>query len=112
MRKLGVRGIELVEVYGIEPWALDHLNPHGLIFCFLWHKDSHRPADFNDPAAENVWFANQLSDDACATHAVLNVILNCPGIDVGGELDRFRKDTEEMSPMVRQVSWKSPSASL
>jgi ubiquitin carboxyl-terminal hydrolase L5 len=81
IRKLGIRNLELVEMYDIEPWAVDHLNPRGLIFCFLWRKDSHCPAEFVDPAAERVWFANQLSDDACASHAILNVLLNCPDIE-------------------------------
>ncbi|KAH0580348.1 hypothetical protein H2248_001851 [Termitomyces sp. 'cryptogamus'] len=103
-RKIGVRDIELVEMYDIEPWATDHLSPHGLIFCFLWRKDVHRPADFNDPAAERVWFANQLSDDACASHAILNVLLNCPEINVGDDLRKFRTDTEKMSPVMKGLA--------
>ncbi len=79
---------------------MDHLKPHGLIFCFLWSKDSHRPTDFDDPAAERVWFANQLSNDACATHAILNVILNCPDIDIGDQLRSFKADTLAMSSVV------------
>jgi ubiquitin carboxyl-terminal hydrolase L5 len=100
-RRLGIHGLELVELYDIEPWAVDHLRPHGLIFCFMWRRDTHRPTDFNDPGADRVWFANQLSDDACATHAILNVLLNCPHIDVGDELRQFKKETADMSPVVR-----------
>ncbi|TEB18767.1 cysteine proteinase [Coprinellus micaceus] len=98
VRGLGVMGVEFIEVYGIEPWAMDHLEPYGLVLCFLWRKDSHRPADFDDPAAE------KLSDDSCATHAILNVLLNCPGIDVGPELEAFKLETEEMSPLMRGLS--------
>jgi hypothetical protein len=29
-------------MYDIEPSAIDHLNPRGLILCFLWRKDSSR----------------------------------------------------------------------
>lgn len=54
-RKLGVKNISLVELYDIEPWATDHLLPHGLIFCYLWRKDIHRPVEFENP--EQVWFA-------------------------------------------------------
>ncbi|KAF5331816.1 hypothetical protein D9611_008902 [Ephemerocybe angulata] len=104
VRNLGVRGLELIEVYGIEPWAMDHLSPYGFILCFLWHKDAHRPADFDDPAAEKVWFANQLSDDSCATHAILNVLLNCPGIDIGPELENFKRETQDMSPVMRGLA--------
>ena len=100
-RKLGIKGLEVVEIYDIEPWAVDHLRPRGLFFCFLWHKDHHRPGDFKDPAAERVWFANQLIDDACASQAILNVALNCPDIDIGEDLMQFRTETERMSPVVR-----------
>ncbi|SJL06683.1 uncharacterized protein ARMOST_10025 [Armillaria ostoyae] len=48
----------------MEPWSVDHLHPYGLVFCFRWRKDTHRPTNFKDPAAEHVWFANQLSDGA------------------------------------------------
>jgi len=100
-REFGVKGVELVELYDIEPWAVDHLDPYGLIFCFTWHKDNHRPTDFDDPAAERVWFANQLSYDACATHAILNVLFNCPDLDLGPELREFRQETQSFSPVVR-----------
>jgi len=90
-------------MYDIEPLAVDHLNPRGLIFCFLWHKDTHRPADFDDPAAEHVWFANQLIDDACASHAILNVVLNCPDVELGEELKMFRRETEKMSPVASTI---------
>lgn len=103
-RKLGIKGLEVVEIYDIEPWAVDHLRPRGLFFCFLWHKDHHRPSDFKDPAAERVWFANQLIDDACASQAILNVALNCPDIDIGEDLKNFRLETESMSSVVRDSS--------
>jgi len=90
-------------MYDIEPLAVDHLNHRGLIFCFLWHKDTHRPADFDDPAAEHVWFANQLIDDACASHAILNVVLNCPDVELGEELKMFRRETEKMSPVASTI---------
>ncbi|KAJ7442640.1 ubiquitin C-terminal hydrolase [Mycena latifolia] len=106
-RRLGIRGLELVELYDIEPWAVDHLRPRGLVFCFLWRKDAHRPGDFDDPAAARVWFANQLSDDACASLAILNIALNCPDIEIGRELTAFRQETESMSPVMKGLAISS-----
>ncbi|KAF8172014.1 hypothetical protein K438DRAFT_1852082 [Mycena galopus ATCC 62051] len=106
-RKLGIRNLELTELFDIEPWAVDHLHPRGLVFCFMWRKDAHRPSDFDDPAAERVWFANQLSDDACATLAILNIALNCPGIEIGDELSMFRQETESMSPVMKGLAISS-----
>lgn len=100
-RKLGVKNVSLVELYDIEPWATDHLLPHGLIFCYLWRKDIHRPVEFED---EKVWFANQISDDACASHAILNVLLNCPSLDLGQDMQHFKLETKEMSPVVSRYN--------
>ncbi|TDL17093.1 cysteine proteinase [Rickenella mellea] len=99
IRRLGVTGIEVEEVYDIQPWALDHLKPKGLILCFMWRHDTHRAGDFEDSAAERVWFANQLSEDACASQAILNVLFNCPDVELGDALSRFKADTAKMSSM-------------
>ncbi|KAH9942641.1 cysteine proteinase [Amylocystis lapponica] len=111
IRKLGVRGLELAEIYDIEPWAVDHLNPHGLIFCYLCtdendpHEDAGVDDDIDDDnTSRRVWFANQLSDDACASQAILNVLLNCPHIDLGDELREFQESTEDMSSVMKGLA--------
>ncbi|KAF9075893.1 hypothetical protein BDP27DRAFT_1389862 [Rhodocollybia butyracea] len=101
-RRLGVKNLALIEIYSIEPWAIEHLQPHGLIFCFHWRKDNHRTAEFENP--EHVWFANQVSDDACATHAILNVLLNCPSLNLGENLQLFKDETKEMSPVMKGLA--------
>ncbi|KAJ7595069.1 ubiquitin C-terminal hydrolase [Mycena floridula] len=105
-RKLGIRNLEMVELYDIEPWAVDHLQPHGLIFCFYWKKDTHRAADFDDAASEELWFSNQLSDDACGSCAILNVVLNCE-VDIGEELRQFRMETRMMTPVMKGLAISS-----
>ncbi|KZT01927.1 cysteine proteinase [Laetiporus sulphureus 93-53] len=107
IRKLGVRGLEVTEIYDIEPWAVDHLEPHGLIFCYLCTDDNEAAeniAYIDDPDAEVIWFANQLSNDACSSQALLNVLLNCPNVELGEELREFRAITEQMSPVMRGLA--------
>ena len=110
IRKLGVRGLEVTELYSVEPFETDHINPYGLVFCYLCDDDSKVKNEFGDeddledPDARSVWFANQLSDDACASQAILNVLFNCKGIELGPELRDFASDTEKMSPVVSQAS--------
>lgn len=106
IRKIGVQALEVIELYSVEPYETDHLNPYGLIFCYLC--DSGEDATdgltsdeaFIDPDARSIWFAEQLSDDACASQAILNVLLNCKGIDIGPALKEFAADTERMSAVV------------
>ncbi|PCH34759.1 cysteine proteinase [Wolfiporia cocos MD-104 SS10] len=110
IQKLGVQGLELIELFDIDPWAVDYLQIHGLIFCFLCTDNSNDESeDIDDPDAEQVWFANQLSDDACASLAILNVLMNCSGVDVGEELRELARDTAVMSPMVTQHTATRPA---
>jgi len=106
IRGLGVQGLEVEEVYSIEPWAIDHLRPHvkGLVFCFPHQKDYHPQADFNDLTAESIWFANQLSDDACATHAILNIVLNVEDIQLGDTLQSFKFETSEFDSVMKGLA--------
>ncbi|KAL6303650.1 ubiquitin carboxyl-terminal hydrolase [Sparassis latifolia] len=110
IRKLGVQGLEVIEIYGIEPWDTDHLEPNGLIFCYLCTDDNDSQEDagsdneLEDRDAQRVWFANQLSEDACASQAILNVLLNCPDIDIGEQLRDFHAFTEKMSSVMRGLA--------
>ncbi|KAH9895837.1 cysteine proteinase [Cubamyces lactineus] len=110
LRKLGVEGLSVVELYSVEPYETDHLNPYGLIFCYLCDdgadtaKDLDPSEDFDDPDARSIWFANQLSDDACASQAILNVLLNCKNVRLGAYLKEFAADTEAMSPVMRGLA--------
>ncbi|KAI0364650.1 cysteine proteinase [Pilatotrama ljubarskyi] len=110
IRKLGVQGLEVTELYSVEPHETDHLNPYGLIFCYLCDGEGNTadalPSDkeLDDPDARSIWFANQLSDDACASQAILNVLLNCKRIELGPVLTDFAADTKEMSPVMRGLA--------
>lgn len=105
LRKLGVRGLEVVEIYDIEPWAVNHLDIRGLIFCYPCADDQSEAKpdylDFPDPDAEAVWYAHQLSTDACASQAILNVVLNLDDVKLSPELRAFHDDTRQMDPLVR-----------
>lgn len=118
IRSLGVQGVEVEEVYSIEAWAIDHLRyttlvlfafmvdnfirtrAKGLIFCFPHEKDFHPKSDFCDTTGQSVWFANQLSDDACATQAILNVLLNIQDVRLGDEVQSFKDDTADFDSVV------------
>jgi len=71
-----------------------------LVFCFPHQKDFHLRSDFSDPASEGIWFANQLSDDACATQAILNILLNVDKIYLGEYLTTFKQETAEFDAVV------------
>lgn len=106
LQKLGVQGLQVTELYNLEPYEVDHLDPLGLIFCYLCPEDEGttdevaNEYDVQDPDAEDLWFAHQLNDDGCASQAILNILLNCNDVRLGEELSRFREDTEKMNSIV------------
>ena len=74
---------------------------YGVIFLFKYpvgqrKSDDGKAADgtFVPEAAENLFFANQVIQNACATQAILSVLLNRSDIDVGKDLRDFREFTQ------------------
>jgi len=91
IEKIGVKGVQVAELYELSAETMDALKPvYGLIFLFKWVKDDkdNRATLDNLP---NVFFAKQVISNACATQAILNVLLNRQDIDLGPELTRFKE---------------------
>lgn len=45
--------------------------------------------------------SRKTTDNACASVALLNIINNVPGIDLGDELEQFKGFTADLSPALR-----------
>jgi hypothetical protein len=71
---------------------------YGLIFLFKWrHEKDERLID-SSSAASRVFFAKQVINNACATQAILSVLLNCTQLELGQELANFREFTADFPP--------------
>ncbi|KAG0334658.1 ubiquitin carboxyl-terminal hydrolase [Podila humilis] len=94
IKGIGVSGIQVEEIYSIDKETLEDLKPiHGLIFLFKWQghdpatqSANQAPIDYN----ENIFFAQQVIQNACATQAILSILMNSPTIDLGDELTNFK----------------------
>ncbi|KAK9454657.1 ubiquitin carboxyl-terminal hydrolase [Dipodascopsis uninucleata] len=100
VESLGVKSVELDELLSLDADDLRALAPiYGVIFLFKWignsaaDGDDAGPADGTyDPAAEeNLFFAHQKIQNACATQAILSILMNRPEITLGSALKDFKE---------------------
>jgi ubiquitin carboxyl-terminal hydrolase L5 len=93
---------------------------HGLIFLFKWEKPESSSSDTaggeskpkNEPLSEEqippgLFFAHQVTTNACATQAILSVVLNSQGIALGSTLDEFKDFTSSFPPSLKGVAISS-----
>jgi len=80
------------ELYSLGPDAFAGFNIehiYGLVFLFKWQQQTdERPiVDANE---HGIFFANQVIQNACATQAILSVLMNADGVDIGSHLKEFK----------------------
>ena len=107
---MGCTGTQVEELYDLEPANIDRLKPiYGLIFLFKWRSEpDSRPIE-NDPPA-NIFFAKQVVNNACATQALLSILLNRSEIDLGSALNEFKSFTADLPP--EDKGWAIGSSEL
>eukprot|EP01006_Ploeotia_vitrea_P048251 TRINITY_DN67210_c8_g9_i1.p2 TRINITY_DN67210_c8_g9~~TRINITY_DN67210_c8_g9_i1.p2 ORF type:complete len:313 (-),score=44.09 TRINITY_DN67210_c8_g9_i1:1028-1966(-) len=103
MQQIGVKGVLCEEVYSLEDTSLlESIKPvYGLIFLFKW-KDK---AQDNSEEFPQVYFAQQKISNACATQALINILLNCTDkVDIGGTLKSFLEFTQGLDAETRGIA--------
>uniref|UniRef100_A0A8C8FHV1 ubiquitinyl hydrolase 1 n=1 Tax=Oncorhynchus tshawytscha TaxID=74940 RepID=A0A8C8FHV1_ONCTS len=81
---------------------------YGFIFLFKWIEErrSRRKVStlvdetsvIDDDIVNDMFFAHQLIPNSCATHALLSVLLNCSGVELGTTLSRMKTFTKGFGP--------------
>jgi ubiquitin carboxyl-terminal hydrolase L5 len=114
LSELGCKTVELEELWSLDDDALKRLQEttgkvYGLIFLFKWvgktqqeHAASKKPVP-DDDIPENLFFAHQVTTNACATQAILSVVLNAglePDI-LGSTLSDFHSFTSSFPPSLK-----------
>lgn len=116
---------ELLESLGCEQgqleelWSLDeetlaaHGEIFGLIFLFQWQRTERgssatakKPCLAEDQVPEGLFFAHQVTTNACATQAILSVMLN-QDLELGPTLNEFKEFTASFPPSLKGVAISS-----
>uniref|UniRef100_A0A9J7WWU4 ubiquitinyl hydrolase 1 n=1 Tax=Cyprinus carpio carpio TaxID=630221 RepID=A0A9J7WWU4_CYPCA len=102
----GVKGVQVEEIYDLQSKCQSPV--YGFIFLFKWIEErrSRRKVStlvdetsvIDDEIVNDMFFAHQLIPNSCATHALLSVLLNCSGVELGMTLSRMKTFTKGFSP--------------
>lgn len=102
----GVKGVQVEEIYDLQSKCQSPV--YGFIFLFKWIEERRSRRKVNtlvdetsvidEDIVNDMFFAHQLIPNSCATHALLSVLLNCSGVELGTTLSRIKAFTKGFSP--------------
>ena len=84
---------------------LNNSNVLGFIFLYKWSGDPGRETESNTSSGlpPNIYFAKQLVKDACATHAILSILLNAD-CQMSDHLCEFKRFTQDFDPSTKGLA--------
>ncbi|KAK9465026.1 ubiquitin carboxyl-terminal hydrolase [Lipomyces arxii] len=116
VKHAGVTGAKVVELYSLDIDTLKYLPTiFGLVFLFKCVEDDSELEEQEPDVGETKqpWFANQVVDNACATLALLNILMNAfttfkdSKLDIGEHLRSFYEFTLPLHSIDRGLALNS-----
>jgi len=99
--KMGVKGLQFEEVFDMDSMPASN-QVIGLIFLFKYEKQEPREVNYSQ---QDLFFAKQVIQNACATQAILSVLLNSEQVtDLGPSLTDFKVFTKDFDPATRGLA--------
>ncbi|KAI1180987.1 ubiquitin carboxyl-terminal hydrolase [Nemania sp. FL0916] len=122
LQDLNAKAFKVHELFSLDEETLATLPnlAYGLIFLFEW-VEPRESSESREDCPENLWFGNQArhkhthffyylpsywtktnwrqtTTNACATVALMNIIMNTSAVELGPELEEFRNMTKSLAP--------------
>jgi len=108
IQKFGVEGAQVEEIYSLDEEQFRELKPvYGLIFLFKWVHDENPQGNLvQDSRVQEMFFAKQVITNACATQAILSLLMNvdCPDVKLGKTLGDFKEFSADFDPTMKGLA--------
>mmetsp|Transcript_27027 Transcript_27027/g.76149 ORF Transcript_27027/g.76149 Transcript_27027/m.76149 type:complete len:375 (-) Transcript_27027:79-1203(-) len=105
--EIGVKGVQFEEIYDLEPGAFmtyDASQIYGLVFLFKWQQEKDSRPEI-DAADHGIFFAQQVIQNACATQAILSILMNAGDkLELGPHLKEFREFTSALDSQMKGLA--------
>ena len=104
----GVQGVKVDEIYDVSKRIEGVV--YGFVFLFRWGEDrrarnmrkkfliTEDSYVMDSEVVNQMFFAHQIVNNSCATHALLSVLLNCTDIDLGPTLGKLEEFSAGLDP--------------
>ncbi|GAA98911.1 uncharacterized protein L969DRAFT_538714 [Mixia osmundae IAM 14324] len=100
--ELGVKGVEVEELYGLDAALLEDLQPQAFIFLFKYLGGERAPARAGRQDTNfRGYFAHQVIENACGTLAILNATMNLNLTQLGPELSNLKDFSSQLDPQTK-----------
>ena len=105
IKNIGVKGVQVDEIIDLDILEVGNEPVYGLIFLFKYMQNSgYKPKILTNWDPE-LFFAKQEVQNACATQAILGVLLNnTDKLDIGQTLYELKTFTQSMDPGMRGLA--------
>jgi len=108
IQKFGVTGVQVEELWSLDKENFAEVKPvYGLVFLFKWTPDSDPAGSVvQDSRLDNIFFAKQVINNACATQAIMSVLMNIEdsNVTLGTTLKDFKEFCGALDPETKGLA--------
>lgn len=104
VEKLGVKNVDFEELLEISPEVLRSFpDLHGVIFLFKYRTQQESSDLQTGEYSHNsdLFFAQQVVNNACGTLAILNLLMNSEKVELGKELEELKGFVSDFDPQIK-----------